>query len=60
VVAGAELVMIQPADDGTYDVTSVYGGSPEEASSGPAQVATEEYRSGWDRIFGSKEVVAEA
>jgi hypothetical protein len=60
IVAGAELVKVRPAGDGTYDVTSIYGGSSEESSNGPAQVATDEYRDGWDRVFGSKGTVAQA
>jgi len=29
-------------------------------SSGPAQVATDQFREGWDRIFGSRQPVGEA
>ena len=30
------------------------------SSSGPAQVATEEYRNNWDAIFGAKKTVGQA
>jgi hypothetical protein len=38
----------------TYDVQPVV--AAEEPSSGPAQVATDEYRDGWARIWGKSEV----
>ncbi len=63
-ISGAgDLVQLRDAGDGTYDVTVVLGesGSPSEGAShsGPAQVATDEYRDGWTRIFGGR-VVGEA
>ena len=51
---GAELVRLAPeSEDGWRDVTSIY----KRESSGPAQVATPEYRAGYDRIFGKKQKV---
>jgi hypothetical protein len=47
---GREYVHLEPRADGGYDVESLYGGD------GPAQVATESYRSGWDAIWGKKPV----
>ena len=55
---GAELICVGTEDDdGWRDVTSVYGGAER---SGPAQVATPEYRMGYDRIFGKKQSVGVA
>ena len=49
---GAEVVLVgKPGDDGWRDVESIYGGR-----SGPPQVATPEYREGYDRIFGNRKV----
>jgi hypothetical protein len=45
---GREYVHLEPREDGAFDVESLYGGD------GPAQVATESYRSGWDAIWGKK------
>lgn len=42
-------------DSNKYDVEPLLGGGD-----GPAQVATEEYRDGWDRIFGGKQTIGEA
>jgi hypothetical protein len=37
------------------DITTLYGGGDKRATDGgPAQVATKEYRDGYDRIFGKK------
>lgn len=45
-------------DGGWQDVTTLYGPSDRRATSGgPAQVATEAYRDGHDRIFGKKPAV---
>ena len=47
---GGELVYVsETSQDGWHKLTSVY-------KSGPAQVATPEYRSGYDRIFGKQKV----
>lgn len=52
-IGGHEVVVLNPAGDGTYDVTSMgQAGEMAAEGSGPAQVATDEYRDGWDRIFG--------
>lgn len=40
----------EPSEDGWHPLTSVY-------KSGPAQVASPEYREGYDRIFGKKQKV---
>lgn len=51
---GAELVHVGASDDeGWRDVTTIYS----HERSGPAQVATPEYREGYDRIFGKKQKV---
>lgn len=66
---GAEVLAIRyDAQVGDFEVKSVYdpscpqpSESPQASSaSGPAMVASEEYRSGWDRIFGQKATVGEA
>jgi len=46
---GEECVTTKRRDDGSYEVIDsyVHGGK------GPAQVATEEYRCGWDRTFNA-------
>lgn len=51
---GAEFIHAGEADaDGWRDVTSIY-------KNGPAQVATPQYREGYDRIFGKKQKVGVA
>jgi len=62
---GASLVSIQyDAQVGDFEVKSVYNpkddSAPATSTHGPAIVATEEYRSGWDRIFGAKATVGSA
>lgn len=57
-VAG-EVVTLEPRKDAPalFDVHVQHTVKPEgkkTAHSGPAQIATEEYRASWDRIFGSK------
>jgi hypothetical protein len=48
---GAEIIRAGPEDDdGWRDVTTIYG----EQRTGPAQVASPQYREGYDRIFGKK------
>ena len=44
---GAEFVRLQKKDGDRYAVTSIY-------KNGPAKVTTDDYREGWDRIFGSR------
>lgn len=46
---GSELVRLTHIENNRYQVEHLY-------SHGPAKVASEEYRNGWDRIFGKKEV----
>jgi len=40
-----------------YKVSNPLGG---EAPAGPAKVTTDEYRTGWDRLFSSKPTVGQA
>lgn len=54
-IAG-ELVRLSPREEPLlFDVDVLYDGRPEERrqdeGAGPAQVATEAYRKGWDRLF---------
>lgn len=51
---GAELVNIRKCrgNNPHFEVTSLLDG--QDLSSGPAMVATEQYRSGWNRTFGNK------
>ncbi len=53
-----ELVRLSPREgEGLYDVEVLHDGRPkpvEGARSGPAQIATEDYRAGWDRLFGKR------
>jgi hypothetical protein len=35
-------------------------GAAERAAKGPTQVATEDYRKGWDNVFGIRQPVGEA
>ena len=49
---GAELAHVSgQSTDGWHKITTLFGGD------GPAQVATPEYREGYDRIFGKKQKV---
>lgn len=51
---GASMVHVdQECREGWHDVTTLY-------TNGPAQVATPEYREGWERIFGGKQPVGDA
>lgn len=52
---GSELVKLVPGEDEWHDCETVYRVEP--TLSGPPQVATPEYRAGYDRIFGKKPVV---
>jgi hypothetical protein len=57
--SGGELVQLTHIDGDRFKVESLYGEpshSEECSCPGPSKVATEAYRSGWDRIFGNKEV----
>ena len=46
-------------DQGLFEV-EVLAGVSEPVSKGPAKVSTDEYRDGWDRIFGGKKTVGQA
>lgn len=50
---GQEFVTTARREDGSYEVTSSYVHGAAAARSGPAQVATEGYRSGWERTFNA-------
>lgn len=60
------LAVSYDSQHGDYEVESVYdpGHSPtgvsQATSKGPAKVTSNEYRTGYDRIFGSKQAVGEA
>ena len=52
-----EVVSLRPRPDAplVFDVSTVLERSaPRAAGDGPSQVATDEYRKGWDTIFGRK------
>jgi hypothetical protein len=51
---GAEILKLESNDGNGFKVTTLLAGS------GPAQVANEKYRSGWDNIFGAKTTVGKA
>lgn len=53
---GAVLLESRPGEPGAFNVLSTY----KAEKSGPAQVATKDYRDGWDRIFGGSTVVGQA
>jgi hypothetical protein len=67
---GASVVYLQyDPSIGDFEVKSTYEpNQPKDMSTktqaspstGPAMVASDEYRSGWDRIFGQKAAVGEA
>jgi hypothetical protein len=68
---GAELLSVKyDSQVGDFEVESIYNPNREGTSApmgtqaktphGPAMVASDEYRSGWDRIFGSKARVGSA
>jgi hypothetical protein len=64
---GASLVSLQyDPSIGDFEVTPIYEPDRPNAIStapqlsGPAMVASDEYRSGWDRIFGHRAEVGEA
>jgi hypothetical protein len=51
---GAELVRLSKKEGDCYNVQSLY------KSPGPANVTTDEYRVGWDRVFGARTPRGEA
>lgn len=53
-------VYLEHRKGGAYDVVAEVPPMAEEGASGPTRVATDEYRTGWDRIFGGSQVVGEA
>lgn len=48
--------MVEQGQDGRLHLTSTVG----EMKKGPAKVSSPSYRSGWDRVFGSKPTVGQA
>ncbi len=48
---GEELVTTHRRADGSIEVTGSYVRGASAPRSGPAQVATAEYRAGWERAF---------
>jgi len=54
-----EVVSLRPRSDAplVFDVSTVLERpTPRAAGDGPSQVATEEYRKGWDTIWGRKRI----
>ena len=52
-----EVISLRPRPEGpmVFDVSTVLERpTPRAAGDGPSQVATDEYRKGWDTIFGRK------
>jgi len=58
ILAGA-IELGNPQGDGVYEVLGEVASMVRD-SRGPAKVATEAYRSGWDGIFGKRQPVGEA
>lgn len=55
------VLLSETEDSGVYNVDYEYKAEGQKAGqkaagSGPAQVATDDYRRGWDNIFGNKTV----
>ena len=50
---GTEMVTAASRGDGSYEVTDSYVHGAAAAHGGPAQVATPDYRAGWDRVFNA-------
>lgn len=48
-------VAVERQDDGTYSVQELMPGTKQE-SSGPAMVNSENFKTGWDRVFGKQAV----
>jgi hypothetical protein len=53
---GTELVKVTRGDDEWHDVETIYRHEAAPSLSGPPQVATPEYREGYDRIFGKQKI----
>jgi hypothetical protein len=51
-----ELVTLQPTAEGSRlcDVEVHHDARPPRTHAGPSRVSTDEYRDGWDQIFGAK------
>lgn len=56
-----DLVRIKESEhEGVFDVESLYEPNRRLEGSGPSNVNSKAYLSGWDRIFGGKTVVGSA
>jgi hypothetical protein len=53
---GSLMLEQRPKEPGAYNVVSTY----QSEKAGPSRVTTEDYREGWDRIFGSPPPVGQA
>jgi hypothetical protein len=55
---GLSCLMLEPREDGAYDVNELISGNAAEGSSGsgPAMVNSEKFKTGWDRVFGKTTV----
>lgn len=54
---GSELVQLTRIEGERYAVKSLYDGTPKSDDRvGPSKVVSDEYRAGWDRIFGNKAI----
>lgn len=51
-----ELVRLEAREDAPllFDVETIHPAPAEPARSGPAQVASDAYREGWDRLFAKR------
>lgn len=47
-------------DRGLYEVEELMAGTSAPASKGPAKVNSDEFRDGWDRIFGAPKTIGQA
>jgi hypothetical protein len=48
-------------DQGLFEVEDLRSsGGPTQTTKGPAKITTEEYRTGWNRIFGGSKTVGQA
>jgi hypothetical protein len=52
-VPGQEFITAKRREDGAYEVVDSYVHGAQPSHGGPAQVATADFRAGWDRTFNS-------
>jgi len=55
-VNGSELVQLTRIEGERYAVKSLYDASVPSDRAGPSKVVSDEYRDGWDRIFGNRTI----